>query len=119
LKRYSDYAKIVSIGVIKLGNLFVNRYLAIYIISSQIKDLVAIVDMFSDNISDLEDNIYVRQNDILVKMLKHLKSMRKKEVTLSSIYCVVSEEEMELIENLELDVKISHNVELSDILGVM
>ena len=101
-----------------MGNLLVNRYLAIYIISSQINDLVAIVDMFSDNISDLEDNIYVRQNDVLVKILKNLKSMRKKEVSLSSIYSVISDEDMELIENLEIDVKIAHNVELSDILGV-
>lgn len=101
-----------------MGNLLVNRYLAIYIISSQINDLVAIVDMFSDNISDLEDNVYVRQNDVLVKILKNLKSMRKKEVSLSSIYSVISDEDMELIENLEIDVKIAHNVELSDILGV-
>ena len=95
-----------------------NRYLAIYIITSQINDLVAIVDMFSDNITDLEDNIYVKQNDILVKILKNLKSMRKKEVSLSSIYSVINDEDMELIENLEIDVKIAHNVELSDILGI-
>ena len=101
-----------------MKNLLVNRYLAIYIISSQINDLVAIVDMFSDNISDLEDNIYVKQNDILVKILKHLKSMRKKEVVLSSLYSVINNDEYELIDNLDIDVKISHNMESSDILGI-
>ena len=74
--------------------------------------------MFSDNISDLEDNIYVKQNDILVKILKHLKSMRKKEVVLSSLYSVINNDEYELIDNLDIDVKISHNMESSDILGI-
>ena len=89
-----------------------------YIISNQINDLVAVVSVFSDNISDLDDNIYVKQNDILVKMLRNIKKMKKNEISIKSMYLGLSEEEMEIIESLELDVQIAHHEELAEILGI-
>ena len=101
-----------------MGNLVVNKYLLMYIISNQINDLVAVVSVFSDNISDLDDNIYVKQNDILVKMLRNIKKMKKNEISIKSMYLGLSEEEMEIIESLELDVQIAHHEELAEILGI-
>ncbi len=101
-----------------MGNLLVNKYLAIYILSSQINDLVSIVSMFSDNIYDLEDNTYVRQNDILVKMLKTIKNSKKSHIPLQSLFNGLTEEEIRLIEGLEIEEKLCHNIELSEILEI-
>jgi len=101
-----------------LGNLLIDKYLVKYIVARQIDDLVTIVGMFSDNIEDLDDNIYVRQNDILVKILNNINSCKKKKLTLSDMYKNVNEEELELIENLDIDDRIMNNVEYSELLGI-
>ena len=101
-----------------MDNFAVNKYLVKYIVSQQINDLVTIVSMFSSNIRDLEDNIYVRQNDILVKILANIENSRKNEIYLDSIYKNVSDEELEIIESLELDEKVVHNLEHSEMLGI-
>ena len=118
MKRDINYVKIIAVGVIKLENILVSRNLITHIISKQINDLVSVVSMFSDNIGDLEDNLYVRQNDILVKMLKNINSIKKNKIQLSYIYKSITDEEKELIDSLNLDEKIIHNHNLSNQLGV-
>ena len=118
MKWLNKCAKIPLVGVIKLENLLIDKYLAKYIVTKQIDDLVTIVSMFSDNIEDLEDNIYVRQNDILVKMLTNVTNNKKKKITFDELYKNINEEERELIENLDIDEKIMSNIEYSELLGI-
>ena len=101
-----------------MENLLIDKYLAKYIVTKQIDDLVTIVSMFSDNIEDLEDNIYVRQNDILVKMLTNITNNKKKKISFDELYKNINEEERELIENLDIDEKIMSNIEYSELLGI-
>lgn len=95
-----------------------SKSLCNYIISRQQADLLVVFDNFSDKITDPENNSFFVQNEILDKMLTNLAKVKRKTVSLSTLYRGISSFEREIIAPLEIEEKIEHNGSHSVVLGV-
>lgn len=102
-----------------MANIMVSTLLCNYIVSSQQKDLFVIFENFSDEVKNPDNNIFFRQNEILDKMLLNIENCKKSVISHAGLYKGISNEEKEIIEDLEVDKRIFHDYKYSKNLGII
>lgn len=90
-----------------MGEALYNLKLTSYIICKELEDLAIVFENFSDNISD-DDNVFLKQSQILEKMLSNAKKAGH-QTTINTIYKGLDELEKALIEPLDIKNKIITN----------
>lgn len=99
------------------GNSFSLR-LCEHIISNQQKDLFIIFENFSDKVSDPENNIFFRQNEILDHILHNIQEHSDPEISFPSLFKGLSREDIDIINSLDIRSKIANNSNYSKILNI-
>ena len=91
-----------------MGEALYNLKLTSYILCKELEDLALVFENFSENISDSDDNVFLKQSIILEKMLANAKKAGT-QITITNLYRGLDELEKALIEPLDIKNKIITN----------